>query len=127
LSCSVTTENLSHKAHTEKVKQRLTEHKEKRQIESKLAHTKPLGESDEDDDSAHAWVARSRILQEERVQAEKRVRIVYFHIILCLSEFNTVCFSDYCGNAFTYLYLLCVLVLLYLPQVKYPSSYHEIF
>ncbi|GFG38346.1 hypothetical protein Cfor_05693 [Coptotermes formosanus] len=67
-------ENLSQKAHTEKVKQRLMEHKDKRQIESKLAHIKPLGESDEDDDSAQAWVSRSRTLQEERVQAEKRAK-----------------------------------------------------
>jgi len=67
-------ENLSQKAHTEKVKQRLMEHKEKRQIESKLAHVKPLGESDEDDDSSQAWVARSRRMQEERVQAEKRAK-----------------------------------------------------
>lgn len=67
-------ENLSQKAHTEKVKQRLVEHKEKRQIETKLAHVKPLGESDEDDDSSQAWVVRSRRLQEERVQAEKRAK-----------------------------------------------------
>ena len=90
--CFVTTENLSQKAHSEKVKQRVVEHKEKRQIESKLAHVKPLGESDEDDDSSHAWVARSRRLQEERVQAEKRVRIVYFHVILSVTKFNTICF-----------------------------------
>jgi hypothetical protein len=91
--CSVTTENLSQKAHTEKVKQRLMEHKEKRQIESKLAHVKPLGESEEDDDSSQAWVARSRRMQEERVQAEKRVRIIHFHVILSVTEFSTVCFS----------------------------------
>jgi len=68
------------------------EHKEKRQIESKLAHVKPLGESDEDDDSSQAWVAHSRRMQEERVQAEKRVRILYFHVILSVPKFNTVCF-----------------------------------
>lgn len=91
--CFVTAENLSQKAHTEKVKQRLVEHKEKRQIESKLAHVKSLGDSDEDDDSSQAWVARSRRMQEERVQAEKRVRIVHFHVILSVTKFNTVCFS----------------------------------
>lgn len=73
------------------MKQRLVEHKEKRQIESKLAQVKPLGESDEDDDSAQAWVARSRKMQEERVQAEKRVRILYCHNLLCLC--NTICLS----------------------------------
>jgi hypothetical protein len=58
------------------LKQKLTERREKRQIESKLSRIKPLGESDEEDDSAQAWVAHSRKMQEERAQAEKRVRIV---------------------------------------------------
>jgi hypothetical protein len=70
------------------VKQRIVEHKEKNQIESKLAHVKPLGESDEDDDSAQVWVSRSRKMQEERVQAEKRVRLSHFHIILCVTKLN---------------------------------------
>jgi U4/U6.U5 tri-snRNP-associated protein 1 len=70
-----TAENLSQKAQSEKLKQRVTEHREKRRIESKLSHMKSLGESDEEDDSAQAWVARSRKMQEERDQAEKRVRI----------------------------------------------------
>jgi hypothetical protein len=65
------------------MKQRLTEHKEKRQIESKLSRVAPLGESGEDDDSAQAWVSRSRKLQEERAQAEKQVRTVLklFHML----------------------------------------------
>ncbi|PNF42461.1 hypothetical protein B7P43_G08725 [Cryptotermes secundus] len=67
-------ENISQKIQSEKVKQRLTEHKEKRQIESKLSHVTPLGESDEEDDSAQAWVARSRRVQEERAQAEKQAK-----------------------------------------------------
>ncbi|XP_069695556.1 U4/U6.U5 tri-snRNP-associated protein 1 isoform X4 [Periplaneta americana] len=67
-------ENLSQKAQSEKVKQRLTEHREKRHIESKLSRVKPLAESDEDDEDAHAWVVRSRKMQEERVQAEKRAK-----------------------------------------------------
>ncbi|KAJ9578722.1 hypothetical protein L9F63_005084, partial [Diploptera punctata] len=62
-------ENLTQKAQTEKVKQRLVEHKERRQIESKLSRTKALGESDDDDDSTQAWVARSRKMQEERAKA----------------------------------------------------------
>ena len=69
-------ENLSQKAQTEKVRQRVAEHKERRQIENKLSRTKALGESeDDDDDSAQAWVVRSRKMHEERVQAEKRVRL----------------------------------------------------
>ncbi|PSN34518.1 hypothetical protein C0J52_24454 [Blattella germanica] len=65
-------ENLAQKAHGDKIKQRLVEHKEKRHIESKLARVKALGDSDDDDDSAQAWVVRSRKLQEEKAQAEKR-------------------------------------------------------
>ena len=68
-------ENLTQKTHTEKVRQRVAEHKEKRHIESKLSRVKGLGESDDDDDSAQAWVVRSRKLQEERVQAEKTVNL----------------------------------------------------
>lgn len=127
--CFVTAENLSQKAHTEKVKQRLMEHKEKRQIESKLAHVKPLGESDEDDDSSQAWVARSRRMQEERVQAEKRVRIIYFHVILSVPKFNTICLS----RTVITVEILSLLVLatcsgaMVPTQVKYFSSSHELF
>jgi hypothetical protein len=66
------------------VKQRLTEHKEKRQIESKLSKVTPLGESDEEDDSTQAWVVRSRRIQQERAQAEKQVITVLklFHFFL---------------------------------------------
>lgn len=106
------------------------EHKDKRQIESKLAHIKPLGESDEDDDSAQAWVSRSRTLQEERVQAEKRVRIVIFTtfcVCLNLIRYVSVIHSYYCGNHFSYLYLVYVWVLVYHPQVECLSSYHELF
>ncbi|KDR24200.1 hypothetical protein L798_07607, partial [Zootermopsis nevadensis] len=67
-------ENLSQKAKSEKLKQKVADHKEKRWIESKLSHTKLLGESCEDDDSAQAWVSRSRKMQEERIQAEKRAK-----------------------------------------------------
>lgn len=68
-------ENLSQKSQSEKLKHRITEHREKRRIESKLSRIKLLGESDEEDGSAQAWVSRSRKMQEERVQAEKRVRM----------------------------------------------------
>lgn len=67
-------ENLSQKAQTEKVRQRVAEHKERRHIESKLSRVKGLGDSDDDDDSTQAWVVRSRKLQEERAKAEKRAK-----------------------------------------------------
>lgn len=82
-SCFFVAENISQKIQSEKVKQRLTEHKEKRQIESKLSHVTPLGGSDEEDDSAQAWVSRSRKIQEARAQAEKQVTTVLklFHML----------------------------------------------
>ena len=84
-------ENLSQKAQSEKVKQRLVEHKEKRHIESKLLKVKGLGESEDEDDSTQAWVLRNRKMQEEKAQAEKRVRILlYWHGI----KYVYVCESD---------------------------------
>lgn len=66
------------------MKQRLAEHKQKRQIESKLSQVTPLGESDEEDGSAQAWVVRSRKIQHERAQAEKQVITVLklFHFFI---------------------------------------------
>lgn len=64
--------HLGTKAQQEKLKQKLAERKEKRQLEGKLMKVKTLGESDSDDD-AGAWVERNRKLQEEKQAAQKRV------------------------------------------------------
>ena len=64
---------MARKTQAEKLKAKLAERKEKRQLESKLAKVKTLGESDSEEDDASAWVKRNRILAKEKEQAEKRV------------------------------------------------------
>lgn len=64
--------SLSAKAKSEKLKQKLSEHREKRHVEHKLSKVKLLGESDSEDD-AESWVERNRRVQNERKEAEKRV------------------------------------------------------
>lgn len=65
-------QNVAEKQRSDKIKERLADHKQKRQIESSLAKVKTLGESDSDDD-AKAWVEKSRKLAEEKKKAEERV------------------------------------------------------
>lgn len=69
--------SLSAKAKQEKLKQKLSEHKEKRHLENKLSKVKLLGESDSDDDAV-AWVKKNRKLQDQKKQAEKRVSLIYY-------------------------------------------------
>lgn len=64
--------HLGAKAEQEKLKQKLSERREKRQLEAKLTKVKTLGESDSEDD-AGAWVERNRKLLEQKQAAEKRV------------------------------------------------------
>lgn len=64
--------NNNDKVKTQKIKERLTTQKERRQIESNLSKVKTLGESDSDDD-AKAWVQKNRKLQMEKKKAEERV------------------------------------------------------
>lgn len=66
--------HLGAKAQQEKLKQKIAERKEKRQLEAKLVKTKTLGESDSEDDVG-TWVDRNRKLQEAKQAAEKRVSL----------------------------------------------------
>lgn len=65
--------SITEKIKSDKIKQKLLERKERRQIESKLLKAKPLGESDDEDDDAQVWVEKNRRLQQEKEEAEKRV------------------------------------------------------
>lgn len=67
-------ENLQEKAQQEKIKNKLTELREKRQLHSKYSKVKTLGESDTDDD-IESWVIRNRKIEEAKKEAEKRVII----------------------------------------------------
>lgn len=60
---------------SEKIKNRLHEHREKRHIEHKLSKVKLLGESDSDED-ATAWVRKNRKVVDAKKEAEKRVCVI---------------------------------------------------
>lgn len=68
-------ENLSQKNKREKLRSRIAEHKEKRQLQSKYSKVKTLGESDSDDD-AEAWVGKSRQVEQAKKDAEKREKML---------------------------------------------------
>ncbi|KAK0177484.1 hypothetical protein PV328_001534 [Microctonus aethiopoides] len=68
-------QNTSEIARSEKIKDKLTLHKQKRQIEANLLKTKLLTEDDSDDD-ANAWVEKNRRLQDEKKKAEARAKLL---------------------------------------------------
>ena len=65
--------NLRDKKKTEDLKTKLQTRKEKRRIEDGLSKVMTLGASDSEDESAAAWVKKSREQQEAKKKAEKRV------------------------------------------------------
>lgn len=67
-------ENWAEKAEREKLRTKFAEHREKRQMQSKLAKVKTLGESDSDEDVLN-WVDKNRKIEKAKIEAEKRVRI----------------------------------------------------
>ncbi|KAL0116602.1 hypothetical protein PUN28_009915 [Cardiocondyla obscurior] len=67
--------NNSDKTKAQKLKEKITTQKEKRQIESNLSKVKGLGECDSDDD-AQTWINKSRQLQEEKKKAEMRAKML---------------------------------------------------
>ncbi|CAH1128714.1 unnamed protein product [Ceutorhynchus assimilis] len=68
-------ENWADKAQRDKIRNRLAEHKEKRQLHSKLAKVKTLGESDSDDDVSN-WVDRNRNSEKAKMEADKRAKML---------------------------------------------------
>lgn len=64
--------NTSDKVKAQKLREKISVHKEKRQIETNLSRMKNLGECDSDDDT-RAWIHKSRQLEEEKKKAEMRV------------------------------------------------------
>lgn len=65
-------ENLQEKAQQEKIRNKLAELREKRQLHNKYGKIKTLGESDTDDD-IDSWVNRNRKIEKAKKEAEKRV------------------------------------------------------
>ncbi|XP_005100515.1 U4/U6.U5 tri-snRNP-associated protein 1 [Aplysia californica] len=68
--------NLAQKKKTEALKEKMTNRKTQREIQSKLGKVKGLGESDSDEDNTSSWVIKSRKLQKERDMAEKRAKML---------------------------------------------------
>ncbi|XP_012266756.2 U4/U6.U5 tri-snRNP-associated protein 1 [Athalia rosae] len=67
--------NANDKVKTQKIKEKLTTQKERRQIESNLSKVKTLGESDSDDD-AKAWIQKNRRLESEKKKADERAKML---------------------------------------------------
>lgn len=67
--------NVNDQLKTQKLKERISTQKQKRQIEANLAKVKALGEEDSDDDTK-TWIDKSRRLQEEKKKAEERAKML---------------------------------------------------
>lgn len=59
----------------QKLREKIAAQREKRRIKETLSKVKKLGESDSEDESASAWVKKSRALAKEKELAEKKVRV----------------------------------------------------
>ncbi|XP_025105199.1 LOW QUALITY PROTEIN: U4/U6.U5 tri-snRNP-associated protein 1-like [Pomacea canaliculata] len=68
--------NIGEKKRTEKLREKMDTTKAKREISNKLRVIKGLGESDSEDESASAWVQKSRQVQKEKEMAEKRAKLL---------------------------------------------------
>ncbi|EFX76024.1 hypothetical protein DAPPUDRAFT_306323 [Daphnia pulex] len=73
----VPAENLREKKATEELRRKLDERREKRQIEQKLAQVRTLAHTTaDDDDNAVSWVEKSRRIQKEKEEANKRAKML---------------------------------------------------
>jgi U4/U6.U5 tri-snRNP-associated protein 1 len=68
-------ENWAEKAEREKLRSRITQTKEKRQLEQKLGKVKLLADSDSDD-NVEAWVDKNRKNNMAKKEAEKRAKML---------------------------------------------------
>ncbi|XP_076068528.1 U4/U6.U5 tri-snRNP-associated protein 1 isoform X2 [Oratosquilla oratoria] len=69
-------ENLADKIKVEKIREKIAAQREKRKIRDKYTKVKPLGDSDSDEDNALHWVNKSRKLQREKAEAEKKAKLL---------------------------------------------------
>ncbi|XP_058792754.1 U4/U6.U5 tri-snRNP-associated protein 1 isoform X2 [Phymastichus coffea] len=67
--------NISEKAKTEKLKEKLKMMKQKREIESSLAAIRTLGDSDSEEDASE-WVRKNRKIEEEKKKAAERAKLL---------------------------------------------------
>lgn len=71
-------ENLLDKAQQEKIKAKIADIKEKRQLANKLNKVRTLGESDDEESDLGAWVERNRRIEQEKKEADRRVCFCIF-------------------------------------------------
>lgn len=69
-------ESLAQKLEVQKLREKIAAQREKRRIKESLSKVKKLGESDSDDESASAWVQKSRALAKEKALAEKKSKML---------------------------------------------------
>ncbi|XP_074029658.1 U4/U6.U5 tri-snRNP-associated protein 1 [Leptinotarsa decemlineata] len=69
-------ENLQLKAQQEKLRAKLSEIREKRQLNNKYSKVKTLGEGSDDEDDILSWVDKSREIDKAKKDAEKRARML---------------------------------------------------
>lgn len=73
-------ENWADKAEREKLRTKLAEHKEKRQLHHRLSKVKGLGDSDSEEDVGN-WVDKNRKIAKAKLEAQKRVIFIIGVII----------------------------------------------
>ncbi|XP_050691964.1 U4/U6.U5 tri-snRNP-associated protein 1-like [Eriocheir sinensis] len=69
-------ESLAQKLEVQKLREKIAAQREKRRIKESLSKVKKLAESDSDDESASAWVQKSRALAKEKALAEKKSKML---------------------------------------------------
>ncbi|KAF5308501.1 hypothetical protein FQR65_LT06166 [Abscondita terminalis] len=68
--------SLTEKNQQEKIRSKLADHREKRNIDSKLSKVKLLSSQDSDDDDAVAWVEKNRRINNAKKEAERRAKML---------------------------------------------------
>ncbi|GFS11714.1 U4/U6.U5 tri-snRNP-associated protein 1 [Elysia marginata] len=68
--------NMGEKKKADKLREKLSTRKEKRNMEKNLLEVKGLGDSDSGDEGAAAWVRKSRKIEKEKELAEKRAKML---------------------------------------------------
>ncbi|KAF5291182.1 hypothetical protein FQA39_LY14424 [Lamprigera yunnana] len=68
--------SLTEKNQQEKLRSKLTVHREKRKIDNKLSKVKLLNVESSDDDDAAAWVQKNRHINEAKKEAERRAKML---------------------------------------------------
>lgn len=85
--------NNNDKIKAQKLREKISTQKQKRQFETNLSKVKTLGDCDSDDDT-QAWINKSRQLEEEKKKAEERVITLEYFLYIIIFFFI---FFKYCS------------------------------